>query len=176
MCLLRTYFSYYFIEMFIQFLKLQVHPGFMWLPWLLIILFTEGLGQYRGQLMVELLKPKGASLGLTLREPTTAGGALIISKLKEAGIADRCGALHVGDRLLSVNKQSLKGKSITDVYRMLRRCDLTVELEIIPAHNFTHTTTSDSTSHRPTESKGRHFSNLINISILSNTFHSHENF
>lgn len=102
--------------------------------------------------MVELLKPRGASLGLTLREPTTPGGPLIVSKLKEAGIADRCGALHVGDRLLSVNRQSLADKSINDVLRMLRRCDLTVELEIIPAHNFTSTSNSNSLQ-RTAESK-----------------------
>ena len=99
--------------------------------------------------MVELLKPKGASLGLTLREPTTPGGALVVSKLKEAGIADRCGALHVGDRLLSVNKEGLEGKTINEVYRMLRRCDLTVELEIIPAHNFTPLSQGNSIQRAP---------------------------
>lgn len=100
-------------------------------------LSSEGLSEYKGQLMVELLKPKGATLGLTLCEPVSPGRPLVISKLKEAGIADRCGALHVGDRLLSVNKESLEGKSITEVYRLLRHCDLNVELKIIPGHNST---------------------------------------
>jgi len=99
--------------------------------------------------MVELLKPKGASLGMTLREPTTPGGALVVSKLKEAGIADRCGALHIGDRLLCVNREGLEGKSLNEVYRMLRRCDLTVELEIIPAHNFTPLSQGNSVQRAP---------------------------
>ncbi len=85
---------------------------------------------------MELLKPKGATLGLSLQESPLPGDPLIVSKIKEAGIADRCGAFHVGDRLLSLNKESLKNKSNTDVHHMLKHCDLNVEMEIIPAHNF----------------------------------------
>ena len=111
--------------------------------------------------MVELLKPKGATLGMTLHEPFSPGSPLVVSKLKEAGIADRCGALHVGDRLLSVNKESLEGKSIVDVYRMLRHCDLNVELKIIPAHNFTPS--SPSFSHRVAESEFSFFGGIEHL-------------
>jgi C-terminal processing protease CtpA/Prc len=98
---------------------------------------SGGLSEYRGELSVELLKPKGVSLGISLRESAPReGGPFIISRVKEAGIADRCGALHAGDRLLSVNKESVAGKSITDVQHLLKHCDLVVELEIIQAHNF----------------------------------------
>lgn len=97
---------------------------------------VEGLSEYRGQLLVELLKPKGVTLGISLQESRTPGGPLIISRVKECGIADRCGALHVGDHLLSLNKEGLGGRSITDIQRMLKHCDLNVELEIIPGHNF----------------------------------------
>ena len=55
-------------------------------------LSLEGLNEYRGELMVDILKPKGVSLGLTF----TPGGSFTVSKLKAAGIADRCGALRVG--------------------------------------------------------------------------------
>lgn len=86
---------------------------------------------------MEILKPKGASLGISLQESSPPdGGPLIVSKVKGAGIADRCGALHVGDRLLSVNKEGLEARSIVDVQHLLKHCDLNVELEIIPAHNF----------------------------------------
>ena len=86
---------------------------------------------------MEILKPKGASLGIGLQESSSPdGGPLIVSKIKGAGIADRCGALHVGDRLLSVNKEGLEARSIIDVQHLLKHCDLNVELEIIPAHNF----------------------------------------
>ena len=98
--------------------------------------FSEGLNEYRGQLLVELLKPKGATLGIGLQGSTNLGGPLVISKIRPAGIADRCGALHVGDRLLSLNKQNLEGIPINNVHRMLKYCDLNLELEIIPGHNF----------------------------------------
>ena len=75
-------------------------------------------------------------MGISLEESPAPGGPLIISKVKQAGISDRCGALHCGDRLLSLNKESLVGKPIADVQRMLKYCNLNVELEIIPAHNF----------------------------------------
>ena len=97
---------------------------------------SEGLAEATSALLVELLKPKGASLGLGLRESVVRGAPLCISRIKEAGIADRCGALHVGDRLLSVGGVSLENKNIEEVNQMLKKCDLHVQLEIIPGHNY----------------------------------------
>ena len=97
---------------------------------------TEGLSEATSALLVELLKPKGASLGLGLRESVVRGAPLWVSRIKEAGIADRCGALHVGDRLLSVGGVSLENKNIEEVNQMLKKCDLHVQLEIIPGHNY----------------------------------------
>jgi len=48
----------------------------------------------------------------------------------------RCGALHVGDRLLSVNGVILENRTAQDVIQMLLHSDLHVKLEIIPSHNF----------------------------------------
>lgn len=47
----------------------------------------------------------------------------------------RCGALHVGDQLVSVNGVTLENKTIRDAVRLLAKSDLNVRLEIIPAHN-----------------------------------------
>jgi len=96
----------------------------------------EGLSEARGALLVELLKPKGASLGISLSGCPARGEPIWISRIKEAGIADRCGALHVGDRLLSVNGVSLENRTAQDVIQMLLHSDLHVKLEIIPSHNF----------------------------------------
>ena len=97
---------------------------------------SEGLAEATSALLVELLKPKGVSLGLSLRESLLHGAPLLISRIKEAGIADRCGALHVGDRLLSVGGVSLENKNIEEVNQMLKKCDLHVQLEIVPGHNY----------------------------------------
>ena len=101
-----------------------------------VFLHAEGLAEATSALLVELLKPKGASLGLDLRESLLRGSPLMISRVKLAGIADRCGALHVGDRLLSVGGVSLENKNIEEVDQMLKKCDLHVQLEIIPGHNY----------------------------------------
>lgn len=114
----------------------------------------DELTEELGPLQVDLLKPKGASLGIKLRpsppsphNPSSGGGRpLVISRVKEAGIADRCGALHVGDRLLSVNGASLEEKTVHEVYQMLLLSELPLRLEIIPAHNFADETFNDTAS------------------------------
>ena len=61
----------------------------------------DELTEELGPLQVDLLKPKGASLGIKLRpsppsphNPSSGGGRpLVISRVKEAGIADRWAGL-----------------------------------------------------------------------------------
>ena len=48
----------------------------------------------------------------------------------------RSGALRVGDRLLSINGQSLDKRTVEDARRLLAHSDINVTLEITPAHNF----------------------------------------
>lgn len=86
-------------------------------------------------MLVELLKPRGVSLGISLRLSPEEGGGLRISRIKEAGIADRCGALHVGDAIVSLNGQSLAGKSVQEAYQILKYSSLNMQLEIRPAGN-----------------------------------------
>ena len=86
----------------------------------------------RGPMQVVLFKPRGVSLGISLRRSPGVGEPLRISRIKEAGIADRCGALHVGDCIKSVNGQSLEGKSVQEAYKSLKFCDLQVQLDILP--------------------------------------------
>ena len=48
----------------------------------------------------------------------------------------RSGALHVGDRLLSINGQKLDQRPVQEARRLLAHSDISVKLEIMPAHNF----------------------------------------
>lgn len=89
----------------------------------------------QGPLLVELLKPRGVSLGVSICPSPEYGGPLRITRIREAGIANRCGALHVGDGIASVNGQSLLNKPLPEVYQMLRHCDLQVRLEVFPCGN-----------------------------------------
>lgn len=66
------------------------------------------------------------------------------------GILGRCGALHVGDQLLSVNNCLLDTCTVWEATNLLISSDIHMELQIMPAHNFTsrqgfgHCLTSDS--------------------------------
>lgn len=50
--------------------------------------------------------------------------------LKTGGLADRTGAIHVGDRLLAINGASLRGKPLSEAILMLQNSGDTVTLKI----------------------------------------------
>ncbi len=90
------------------------------------------LTEAQGPMLVELQKPRGVSLGISLRKGPGVNDPLRISRIKAAGIADRCGALHIGDSIASLNSQSLEEKSVQEAYQALKYCDLHMRLEIRP--------------------------------------------
>ena len=47
----------------------------------------------------------------------------------------RCGALHAGDRLLSINNKSLEASSLPDAVQMLLQSGNTIRLEVVPGNN-----------------------------------------
>ncbi|XP_065830326.1 glutamate receptor-interacting protein 1-like isoform X2 [Oscarella lobularis] len=69
---------------------------------------------------------------VTLHGSQSPGEPIYISHIKDAGVADRCGALHVGDRLLSINGKALNDCSLSDSVQMLIHSDVIMKLEIIP--------------------------------------------
>ena len=62
---------------------LHTHTAFF------LLLLTDKLLESRGPLQVDLIKPKGASLGISLSGALYLGQPMYISKIKEAGIAER---------------------------------------------------------------------------------------
>ncbi|XP_065178710.1 glutamate receptor-interacting protein 2-like isoform X2 [Sycon ciliatum] len=83
-------------------------------------------------LVVELTKSTGVSLGITLSGSHLSGDPIFISHVRDGGIADRCGALHAGDRLLAINGRSLESCSLPDAVQLLLQSGNTVRLEVIP--------------------------------------------
>uniref|UniRef100_A0A1I8AZZ3 PDZ domain-containing protein n=1 Tax=Meloidogyne hapla TaxID=6305 RepID=A0A1I8AZZ3_MELHA len=78
---------------------------------------------------VELLR-RGRPLGITI---ASAGGALdpiIISKLAPNGLAERTGALNVGDQILAVNGETLEGKKVSQVTQILQQCPDPISLKL----------------------------------------------
>ena len=145
-----------------------------------VFTFTEGLEETNGPLMVELQKPHGASLGISLSGTRMKLNYFLLSYILQLVIFITCrrpagwradmdikserswhsrsvrikgrtpwnkssysefsvfrsGALHVGDRLISINSQQLEGRSIHEAQHILAHSNINVILEIMPSHNF----------------------------------------
>ncbi|KAM3587285.1 uncharacterized protein V6R79_000904 [Siganus canaliculatus] len=88
-----------------------------------------------GPLLVEVAKATGSSLGVALSTSMFCSKqVIIIDKVKPASIADRCGALHAGDHILSVDGKSMEFCSLAEATQLLSASCQTVRLEILPQH------------------------------------------
>ncbi|KAM9705564.1 glutamate receptor-interacting protein 1 isoform 9-T9 [Menidia menidia] len=88
-----------------------------------------------GPLLVEVAKATGSSLGVALSTSMFCSKqVIIIDKVKPASIADRCGALHAGDHILSVDGKSMEFCSLAEATQLLSASCQTVRMEILPQH------------------------------------------
>ncbi|XP_069499511.1 glutamate receptor-interacting protein 2 isoform X2 [Ambystoma mexicanum] len=88
-----------------------------------------------GPLLVEISKPAGSTLGVSLGTGTHRNKQVImIDKVKPASVVDRCGALHVGDHILSIDGTSTEHCSLMEATQLLASTSENVKLEILPAH------------------------------------------
>uniref|UniRef100_A0A9J7Z011 PDZ domain-containing protein n=1 Tax=Cyprinus carpio carpio TaxID=630221 RepID=A0A9J7Z011_CYPCA len=85
------------------------------------------------------LKRYGGPLGITISGTEEPFDPIIISGLTKRGLAERTGAIHVGDRILAINSVSLKGKPLSEAIHLLQMAGETVTLKIKKQ--------TDSTSH-----------------------------
>ncbi|KAA0720931.1 Glutamate receptor-interacting protein 1 [Triplophysa tibetana] len=88
-----------------------------------------------GPLLVEVAKTMGSSLGLALSTSMYCNKqVIIIDKVKPASIADRCGALHAGDHILSVDGTSMEYCTLAEATQLLASASEHVKMEILPHH------------------------------------------
>ncbi|MGH0156859.1 UNVERIFIED_CONTAM: hypothetical protein FKN15_033545 [Acipenser sinensis] len=88
-----------------------------------------------GPLLVEVAKSPGSSLGVALTTSMYCNKqVVVIDKIKPASIADRCGALHVGDHILSVDGTSMEYCTLAEATQLLASTCEHVKLEILPHH------------------------------------------
>ncbi|XP_066283945.1 glutamate receptor-interacting protein 1-like isoform X3 [Branchiostoma lanceolatum] len=93
----------------------------------------EAVQNAKGPLLVEVTKAPGASLGITPGMAVVKNReALIIKEIKAASIADRCGALHAGDQLLSIDGTSTEHLTLPEAVQLLASTGAEVKLEILP--------------------------------------------
>ncbi|XP_068237802.1 glutamate receptor-interacting protein 2 isoform X2 [Palaemon carinicauda] len=78
---------------------------------------------------VELVRHGGA-LGITISGSEEPFDPIFIAGLAPGGLADRTGAIHIGDRLLAINGASLRGKPLSEAILMLQNSGDTVTLKI----------------------------------------------
>ncbi|XP_044307489.1 glutamate receptor-interacting protein 2 isoform X3 [Varanus komodoensis] len=88
-----------------------------------------------GPLLVEIAKTPGSALGITLTTNTHRNKqVIVIDKIKPASVVDRCGALHIGDHILSIDGTSTEHCSLLEATQLLAATSENVKLEILPAH------------------------------------------
>ncbi|XP_063443888.1 glutamate receptor-interacting protein 2-like isoform X1 [Mytilus trossulus] len=76
------------------------------------------------------MQRRGGPLGITISGTDTPGDPIIISDLVEGGLAVRTGAIHIGDRLLAINGDTTRGKTLTEATNMLQCAVELVTLKI----------------------------------------------
>ncbi|KAM8758936.1 glutamate receptor-interacting protein 2 isoform 2-T2 [Rhynchonycteris naso] len=76
------------------------------------------------------LKRYGGPLGITISGTEEPFDPIVISGLTKRGLAERTGAIHIGDRILAINNVSLKGRPLSEAIHLLQVAGETVTLKI----------------------------------------------
>uniref|UniRef100_A0A665SZ75 Glutamate receptor interacting protein 2b n=1 Tax=Echeneis naucrates TaxID=173247 RepID=A0A665SZ75_ECHNA len=88
-----------------------------------------------GPLLVEIAKSPGANLGITLTSANHRNKhVIVIDRVKPGSVVDRCGALHSGDHLLSIDGTSTEHCTVLEATQLLASTTELVKLEILPSH------------------------------------------
>ncbi|XP_053576892.1 glutamate receptor-interacting protein 2 [Bombina bombina] len=89
-----------------------------------------------GPLLVEIARTPGSTLGISLSVGTHRNKqVIVIDKVKPASVVDRCGALHPGDHILSIDGTSTEHCSLMEATQLLASTTENIKLEILPAHH-----------------------------------------
>ncbi|KAK9889767.1 hypothetical protein WA026_007147 [Henosepilachna vigintioctopunctata] len=72
----------------------------------------------------------GGPLGITISGSENAMEPIILSRITEGGLAEKTGALHVGDRILAINQENLEHRRLSDAIRLLQNSGDRVQLKI----------------------------------------------
>ncbi|XP_077428730.1 glutamate receptor-interacting protein 2 isoform X3 [Vanacampus margaritifer] len=99
------------------------------------VTIMDTLTNASGPLLVEMAKPPGATLGIGLTSASHRNKrVIVIERVKPGSVVDRCGALHAGDHLLSIDGTSTEHCSVLEATQLLASTTELVRLEMLPAH------------------------------------------
>ncbi|KAK1898525.1 Glutamate receptor-interacting protein 2 [Dissostichus eleginoides] len=94
----------------------------------------EAVQRASGPLLVEIVKGPSSSLGISLTTTIyRSKQVIIIDKIKAGSVVERCGALHAGDILLSIDGTGTEHCSLMEATQLLASTTDVVKLEILPA-------------------------------------------
>uniref|UniRef100_A0A8C4TEB5 Glutamate receptor interacting protein 2 n=1 Tax=Erpetoichthys calabaricus TaxID=27687 RepID=A0A8C4TEB5_ERPCA len=100
------------------------------------VTIVDSITNASGPLLVEIAKPPGSSLGIALATTLHRNKqVIVIDKVKPASVVDRCGALHAGDHILSIDGTGTEHCSLLEATQLLASTSEKVKLEILPAHH-----------------------------------------
>ncbi|KAK1789997.1 hypothetical protein P4O66_002314 [Electrophorus voltai] len=160
-------------------LEVLAHPlALLTLISLYSLPLPDSIASASGPLLVEVAKPLGSSLGVALSTSMYCNKqVIVIDKVKPASIADRCGALHAGDHILSVDGTSMEYCTLAEATQLLASACEHVKMEILPHHQTRlalkgpeHVKVQRSTRPLPWESGTNNNSNFIPYQHY-NTYH-----
>ncbi|XP_016352980.1 glutamate receptor-interacting protein 2a isoform X1 [Sinocyclocheilus anshuiensis] len=105
------------------------------------IMVVDSVQKSSGPLQVDIARSAGSVLGLSLTTSLYRNKLVItIQKIKPASVADRCGALHVGDILLAIDGMSTEHCSLMEAQQLLSSSSELTKLEILPSQHCSHDT------------------------------------
>lgn len=76
------------------------------------------------------LHRRGGPLGITISGTDSPGDPIIISDIIKGGLAEKTGAIHIGDLLLAINGEMMKGRTLTEATEMLQNAENLITLKI----------------------------------------------
>lgn len=93
-----------------------------------------------GPLLVEIDKTPGAALGIVLAQSSYQGKSCVcVESIRPMSVADRSGALHTGDHILSIDGAGAEHMSVAEASQLLKAgADNCVKLEILPVTHLQH--------------------------------------
>jgi len=100
-----------------------------------IVFAIDSIKNSNGPLLIEIEKSPGSSIGIKLNMVKGINGKnqILVENVKPASIADRCGAIFVGDQILSIDDTSFESLSLADANQILKNCvGEFLRVEILP--------------------------------------------
>ncbi|KAL4225936.1 Glutamate receptor-interacting protein 1 [Mactra antiquata] len=98
-----------------------------------------------GPLLIEIDKTPGSALGITLSHARHKGKHCVcIDSIRPMSIADRCGALGVGDLILSIDGAAVEHMTVAEATQLLKASHGDqIKMEILPARLVEHKMSTD---------------------------------